>query len=208
MLHTDMQSHDSRGLSAESYSDPRLQSRSGRELRTQWADIEEALDGLNQHSAVRRRRSLELMHMTPRTLSGTDACALAPQFELSPLYPQRLDPSTILRFRKTFWSQLLGDTQPHCETSSQNRTPVIAVTWQPSERTFGLPKTSVERFDVQTGQLDNRPRARGYTAGSLAESGDIWTLHHIERQDVVAELKRFIRHYRGFLDRLVHIDAR
>ena len=207
MLHTDMQTHDSRGLSAESYFDPRLQSRSGRELRTQWSEIDSALETLNQHSAVRHRRSLELMHLTPRTLTGSDACALAPQFELSPLYPQRLDPSTILRFRKTFWSQLLGDTQPHCERSTQNRTPVIAITWQPSERGFGSIKRSAERFDIQTGELNQRPRARGYSAESLVESGDIWSLHHLERQEAISELKRFIRHYRGFLDRLVHIDA-
>jgi hypothetical protein len=68
-------------------------------------------------------------------------------------------------------------------------------------------KSSAERFDIQTGELNQRPRARGYSAESLVESGDIWSLHHLERQETVSELKRFIRHYRGFLDRLVHIDA-
>lgn len=208
MFHTDMQTQDSRGLSAESYADPRLQNRSGRELRTQWTDIEACLETLNRHSAIRRRRALELMHMTPMTLSGGAACALAPQFELSPLYPQRLDPSTILRFRKTFWSQLLGDTQPQSESSSRNRTPVIAITWQSSERSFGFPRAQSDRFDVRIGQLDQRPRTQGYATESLAESGDIWTLHQVDRHEVCAELKRFIRHYRGFLDRLVHIDAR
>ena len=101
MIYTDMQNSDSRGIGAESYSDPRLQNRSGRELRAQWGEIETALDTLNRHSAVRRRRSLELMHMTPTTLSAGEAFALAPQFELSPLYPQRLDPSTVMRFRRT-----------------------------------------------------------------------------------------------------------
>ena len=85
MIHTDMQTSDSRGIGAESYSDPRLQNRSGRELRARWGEIETALDTLNRHSAVRRRRSLELMHMTPTTLSTGEAFALAPQFELSPL---------------------------------------------------------------------------------------------------------------------------
>ena len=48
----------------------------------------------------------------------------------------------------------------------------------------------------------------GYESGELLESGDIWTLQQIGRNEVVAELKRFIRLYRSFLDRLVHIDER
>ena len=209
MIHTDMQTSDSRGIGAESYSDPRLQNRSGRELRARWGEIETALDTLNRHSAVRRRRSLELMHMTPTTLSTGEAFALAPQFELSPLYPQRLDPSTVMRFRRTFWSLQLGDTQPRCDQSQTTRTPVIAITWQASERGFGYgTHPQSEHFDLCSGQLDRRPKMSGYESAELIESGDIWTLQQIGRNEVVAELKRFIRLYRSFLDRLVHIDER
>ena len=209
MIHTDMQTSDSRGIGTESYSDPRLTTRSGRELRAQWGDVEQALDTLNRHSAVRRRRSLELMHMTPMTLSNGEAFALAPQFELSPLYPQRLDPSTIMRFRRTFWSLQLGDTQPRRGHNPMTRTPLIAIAWQASERSFGYgAHDQSEHFDLFTGQLDRRPKMSGHESNELIESGDIWTLQQIGRAEVGSELKRFIRLYRNFLDRLVHIDER
>ena len=153
MIHTDMQTSDSRGIVAESYSDPRLQNRSGRELRAQWGEIEAALDVLNRHSAVRRRRSLELMHMTPTTLSNGEAFALAPQFELSPLYPQRLDPSTVMRFRRTFWSLQLGDTQPRCDQVVRPEPPSSRLRGKPAS--VDLATALIRRMNISTYSPDN-----------------------------------------------------
>ena len=74
-----------------------------------------------------------------------------------------------------------------------------------------LATAPIRRVNISTyvtGQLDRRPKMGGYESGELLESGDIWTLQQIGRNEVVAELKRFIRLYRSFLDRLVHIDER
>ena len=206
MLHTDMQSIDSRGLTASAYDDPRLRRRTSRHLSHCWEGLEALLTNLNRHSAIRKRRALELMQVTPNTLQGTVGFAVAPQFELSPLFPQRLDPSTMLRFRSTFWGHVFGDTQTPPRTSSTERTPIIAISWQSTGTGDVTPHGRTESYDVQTGRLGPRTKPHGYDLEASDSAGDTWCLERVTHDAVMAELTHFVHHYRVFLDRLVHIE--